>query len=184
MQDTDEFDAMLDEPDPRAAWEADSETYREGFRRGLAQQRKLLVRMATRRFGARTTALFEELLDGVNDPGQLVSFGKWVIDAPTTAEAASERAGEFVPARLEEVVRGQLRETFADGYAQGMTHALMERLIEFRFGPETAAQIVEPRLDTTDRSSLEVFAELMVDDDTGLESARYAVELVSSEHCR
>lgn len=114
MQDTDELEPMLDEPDePR--WEADSGTRREGVRRGLARQRGLLARLATQRFGTQTAVLFEDLLDGINDPGRLASFGKWVIDTRTADEPAPADTAEFAPTRLEEIIQNQLRETYANG---------------------------------------------------------------------
>ena len=69
-------------------WEAEysRQGFEEGFKRGLAGERELLRRQATRKFGAATgDALVRHLAD-ISDPDRLAGIGERIIDYGTGAE--------------------------------------------------------------------------------------------------
>ena len=73
-------------------WEAEwhrqgfEEGLKQGEKRGLAAERELLCRQATRKFGAAAgNALVRHLAD-ISDPGRLARVGECIIDCGTSAE--------------------------------------------------------------------------------------------------
>ncbi len=58
----------------------------QGLQRGLDAERALLVRQFQRRFDVGVAGQFAELLQTVDDPGQLADIGEWLIDSKTGAE--------------------------------------------------------------------------------------------------
>ena len=73
-------------------WEAEwhrqgfEEGLKQGEKRGLAAERELLCRQATRKFGAAAgNALVRHLAD-ISDPGRLARVGERIIDCGTSAE--------------------------------------------------------------------------------------------------
>ena len=67
----------------------------EGLAAGLARERELLLRQATRKFGAGNTTGLADLLNGVDDAARLDELGEWIIDCATGADfiARAKRAG-------------------------------------------------------------------------------------------
>ena len=65
-------------------WEA--EYTRQGFEKGLAAERELLRRLATRKFGAATGDALVHRLADVSDPDRLAGIGERIIDCGTGAE--------------------------------------------------------------------------------------------------
>ena len=63
-----------------------AEGYAGGLAEGLARERALLVRMATRKFGARDAARLADLLNGVDDATRLEEMGEWLIECETSAD--------------------------------------------------------------------------------------------------
>ena len=185
MQETDELSSTFDRDGGRR-WEPDAETLREGRRWGLARQRALLVRMAKRRFGTESAEIFEGLLDAVDDPDRLAAFGQWVIEASAPSELAPLDVPESMPSRLEEVLRDQLRETYANAYGLGMAQALLERLAGHRFGPETSRQI-KGSIATLEWSSLQLLAEMILEAENEghlAEDVAYLVDLEGRDRRR
>lgn len=58
----------------------------QGREQGLAQQRALLFRLATRRFGAETAGRLSEALARVADPERLAEAGEWLVQCDTGVE--------------------------------------------------------------------------------------------------
>ena len=67
----------------------------EGLATGLARERGLLLRQATRKFGAGNTTGLADLLNGVDDAARLDELGEWIIDCATGADfiARARRVG-------------------------------------------------------------------------------------------
>ncbi len=65
-------------------WEA--EYTRQGFEKGLAAERELLCRLATRKFGAATGDALVHRLADISDPDRLAGIGERIIDCGTGAE--------------------------------------------------------------------------------------------------
>ena len=82
MGSLDTFDARLLETVD--GWTKD--WFEQGVEHGLAEERALLVRLATRRFGAETGERLSALLAGVNDPARLGEVGDGIVDCATGAE--------------------------------------------------------------------------------------------------
>lgn len=57
----------------------------QGLERGRAEERALLCRQASRRFGAGTAERLAEFLDEVDDPERLAEVGDWIVDCATGA---------------------------------------------------------------------------------------------------
>ena len=58
----------------------------QGREQGLVQQRALLFRLATRRFGAETAGRLSEALARVADPERLAEAGEWLVRCDTGVE--------------------------------------------------------------------------------------------------
>ena len=80
------------------------EKYREGLEEGLeqarAREKKLLRRLAARKFDAETAARLSELLDGLAVPDQLEEVGAWILECETGADLLERtermvRRGDF-----------------------------------------------------------------------------------------
>jgi len=98
LQDLDEIDAMLAERviEWTKEWkqqgleegrkEGREEGHKQGRReereRALVADRRLLVRLSTRRFGQNWTETLQKLLETLDDPEQVVTIGEWIIDGP------------------------------------------------------------------------------------------------------
>ena len=65
-----------------------------GLERGRAEERALLCRLASRRFGAETGERLSGLLGRLTDPERLAEVGDWVIECGTGAELL-DRAGRL-----------------------------------------------------------------------------------------
>ena len=52
----------------------------QGIEQGLAEERRLLCRLAARKFGDETAGRLSGLLDGLTAPGSLAEVGDWIID--------------------------------------------------------------------------------------------------------
>ena len=65
-----------------------------GLERGRAEERALLCRLASRRFGAETGERLSGLLGHLTDPERLAEVGDWVIECGTGAELL-DRAGRL-----------------------------------------------------------------------------------------
>lgn len=73
-----------------------AEGIEQGRAEGVGQSRAMLLRLATRRFGAQTAEALAGLLQGVGDPERLVEVGERLIDCQTSAELLdhAERIGK------------------------------------------------------------------------------------------
>ena len=60
----------------------------KGLAEGLAHERELLVRQATRKFGAGVAGGLADVLNGVDDTARLAELGDWIIDCKTGDEFA------------------------------------------------------------------------------------------------
>ncbi len=58
----------------------------QGREQGIAQQRALLFRLATTRFGPETAGRLSEVLARVADPELLAEAGEWLVRCDTGAE--------------------------------------------------------------------------------------------------
>ena len=66
----------------------------QGLERGRAEERALLCRLASRKFGAETGERLSGLLGRLTDPERLAEVGDWVIECGTGAELL-DRAGRL-----------------------------------------------------------------------------------------
>ena len=57
-----------------------------GLERGRAEERVLLCRLASRKFGAETGERLSGLVARLTDPDQLAEVGDWIIECGTGAE--------------------------------------------------------------------------------------------------
>ena len=62
------------------------EARRQGIGQGRAEERALLRRQATRKFGTDAAEPLAELLDDLTAPGQLAEVGDWIIECETGIE--------------------------------------------------------------------------------------------------
>ena len=58
----------------------------QGLERGRAEERALLCRQASRKFGAETAERLSGLLARLTDPERLAEIGEWIIECGTGAE--------------------------------------------------------------------------------------------------
>ena len=72
-----------------------AEGHAKGLAEGLARERQLLLRQATRKYGAGGAAGIADLLNGVDDAAQLDEMGEWIIDCATGTDfiVRANRAG-------------------------------------------------------------------------------------------
>ena len=66
-----------------------------GLERGRAEERGLLCRLASRKFGAETGERLSGPLARLTDPDRLAEVGDWIIECGTGAELL-ERTGRLV----------------------------------------------------------------------------------------
>ena len=66
--------------------EAREQGREQGLKQGFEQQRELLCRMATARFGADTAAHLAGVLASISEPGRLAEDGDWLVRCETGAE--------------------------------------------------------------------------------------------------
>ena len=59
---------------------------KEGIEQGIEQERRLLCRMAARKFGAETASRLSALLERVVDQERLAQVGEWIIECDAEAE--------------------------------------------------------------------------------------------------
>lgn len=73
-----------------------AEGIEQGRAEGVGQSRAMLLRLATRRFGAEIAEALAGLLQGVGDPERLAEIGERLIDCQTSAELLdhAERIGK------------------------------------------------------------------------------------------
>ena len=83
---------VLEDKIRRQIRRAERTTRREALAQGLENQRKLLLGMAARRFGATTAARLAPLLADVNDPEGFERVGEWIVDC-TDGEELIARFG-------------------------------------------------------------------------------------------
>ena len=57
-----------------------------GLERGRAEERALLCRLASRKFGAETGERLSGLLARLTDPERLVEVGGWIMECRTSAD--------------------------------------------------------------------------------------------------
>ncbi len=65
----------------------------EGRREGIENERALLRRLATRRFGPATAERLTELIDGIDDAPRLARVGDCIVDCPTGDDLLAQVAG-------------------------------------------------------------------------------------------
>ena len=59
------------------------EGWEQGIEQGMAEERRLLCRLAARKFGGETAGRLSDLLDGLTAPGPFAEVGEWIIDCDT-----------------------------------------------------------------------------------------------------
>ena len=65
----------------------------EGLEQGRAEERRLLCRLATRKFDAATGERLSAALAEVADPDRLAEVGDWIIECETADELLDRVAG-------------------------------------------------------------------------------------------
>ncbi len=73
--------------------EGREEGRQEGRREGIENERALLRRLATRRFGPATADRLTELIDGIDDAPRLARVGDCIVDCPTGDDLLAQVAG-------------------------------------------------------------------------------------------
>ena len=66
--------------------EAHDRGVQQGIERGRAEERVLLCRLASRKFGAETGERLWGLLARLTDPERLVEVGGWIMECRTSAD--------------------------------------------------------------------------------------------------
>ena len=74
---------MLAETAQRWRAEDREQGRKEGREEGIAEERRLVCRMAARKFAADTAPRLSALLEDVADPERLAQVGEWIIECET-----------------------------------------------------------------------------------------------------
>ena len=72
------------------------EWFEEGREQGMAEERRLLCRLAARKFDGETAERLSGLLDGLTAPKPLAEIGEWIIDCDT-GEDLLDRTARMLP---------------------------------------------------------------------------------------
>ena len=73
--------------------EARAEGVQQGIQQAIERQRKLLCRLAERKFGTEAALRVAGLLAGTDDPSRLQDVGEWIIDCEEGSELIARLEG-------------------------------------------------------------------------------------------